>query len=93
MVRLENPDKYILKGYETHPGSKKYNAILENKITGSVIKVAFGDKNYEQYHDKIGNYSHLNHGDKKRRMLYLARHSKDKNYKYSSGWFSAKMLW
>lgn len=93
MVRITNPDKYILKSYEIHPGAKKYNAILQNKKTGDIIKVAFGDKNYQQYHDKIGHYKHLDHNDVKRRMLYHARHINDKDYKYSSGWFSAKMLW
>lgn len=93
MVRLSNPEKYELKDFEVHPGSKKYNAILENKITGSIIKVAFGQKGYQQYHDKIGRYKELDHKDIKRKILYHARHSGDKNYKYSSGWFSANYLW
>lgn len=52
---------------------KKYRAILTD---GNMAKyVDFGDKRYQQYEDKIGLYSHLDHLDKKRRVNYRARHS------------------
>ncbi len=92
-MRVKNPEEYILEGYEVANGDKKYNALLKHKKTGRVLKVGFGEKGYEQYKDKIGHYSDLDHKDSKRRAKYLTRHKNDIGYKYSSGWFSAKMLW
>lgn len=68
-------------------GNKKYTAILPNGR-----RVSFGDKRYQQYYDKIGVYSWLNHYDKKRRALYRARHGTNPK-KYSAGWFALKYLW
>jgi hypothetical protein len=92
-MRLENPEDYKLISFEKHTGNKKYNAILLNKKTKRIKKVPFGQKGYEQYHDVIGLYKHLDHKDKERRKNYLKRHRKTKDYKYSSSWFSAKYLW
>lgn len=66
---------------------KKYYAEFENGK-----KVYFGDKRYEQYFDKLGHYSKLNHLDKERRRLYYSRHGK-KAKKYSPKWFSHNYLW
>ena len=93
---VENPENYKLKGFEkSHLKQKKYDAILENKITKKIKKIPFGDKSYEQYKDSTGLdlYSHLNQNDKERRKNYLSRHAKDKDNKFSSGYFSAKYLW
>ena len=73
--------------------NKKYDAILENKTTNKKVKIPFGDNRYHQYFDKLGLYSSLNHGDKERRRLYIARHSKDINKAYSASYFSLKYLW
>jgi hypothetical protein len=73
--------------------NKKYDAILQNKKTKKQVKVPFGDRNYQQYFDKIGVYSSLNHLDKKRRQLYLNRHKRDINTAYSASWFSREYLW
>ena len=73
--------------------NKKYDAIIENKLTGRIVKIPFGDNRYQQFYDKLGLYSSLNHNDKERRRLYIARHSKDINLPYSPSYFSLKYLW
>lgn len=92
-MRIENPNDYKLIGYELGTGNHKYAAILENKKTRQRRKIQFGAKGYQHYYDKLGHYSNLNHGDKKRRGRYHARHSGDKDFKFSSGYFAAKILW
>lgn len=71
-------------------GNKKYQAILPDGR-----KVQFGDVNYQQYEDKIGLWSHLDHGDLKRRQSYRARHGAQGHFKkrYSPAWFSWHLLW
>lgn len=74
------------------PGKFKYQALLPNGK-----KVNFGDKNYQQFHDKVplGLYSHLDHNDPVRRKAYRARHSAQGYHliKYSPSWFSYNYLW
>jgi len=48
---------------------------------------------YEQYHDKIGHYSSLNHNDPKRKARYIIRHRKDIHNKPHAGYFAYKYLW
>ena len=94
MVRIENPDDYILKDIViAQDGKHKYVGILEHKTTNKIMRVPFGDRNYEQYHDKLGVYSNLDHHDKKRQENFLRRHAKNIEHKYSSGWFSKVCLW
>jgi hypothetical protein len=54
--------------------------------------IHFGDARYQQYRDKIGHYSHLDHNDTKRREQWYARHgrSTDKN---TARYWAAKVLW
>jgi hypothetical protein len=76
---------------------KKYVALLPDGR-----KVHFGDKRYQQFKDStgLGLYSHLDHGNKKRRENYFSRHSagiKDKkkaiDYEWKkSGEITAKLL-
>lgn len=68
---------------------KKYMAVFKDGRP----TVHFGDNRYEQFKDqtKLGSYSHLDHGDVKRRRAYYARHGKAKLY--SAKWFSHKYLW
>lgn len=70
---------------------KKYMAIFKDGITKSVH---FGDNRYQQYKDGSGLkvYSHLDHNDKQRKLLYYKRHGKFAN-KYSAKYFSHKYLW
>ena len=65
--------------------------------------VHFGDNRYQQYKDStgLGLYSHLDHGDKRRRAMYFQRHSDvgkkkaalRKTKKNTPKWFSHKYLW
>jgi len=73
-------------------GNKKYVAILQNE-TGLTKKVPFGDRRYQQYHDKIGVYQHLDHLDVVRRRSYRARHAGEEKKKFSAGWFAWNYLW
>jgi len=74
---------------------KKYDAFIGTK------RVSFGDRNYQQFHDKIGHWSHLDHNDPERRKKYRARHGKiytksgelAYKVKYSPEWFSWHYLW
>ena len=56
--------------------------------------IHFGDKRYEQFKDKIGDYKHLDHNDPKRKKAYYDRHG-DKNTKNkeSAKYWSHKILW
>lgn len=72
--------------YVSDRADKKYYAIVDGK------KVHFGAKGYEHYKDVLGHYSSLDHGDKKRRDAYYARHNKDYG-KGTADWFSKKILW
>lgn len=69
--------------------NKKYDVYKDDKFITS-----FGDKRYQQYHDKIGHYSNLDHGDKKRRDAYRTRHRGDKIYDPNyAGYWSWHYLW
>lgn len=76
--------------------NKKYGAINPD---GTITY--FGDKRYQQYHDKIGFYSNLDHNDKQRREKYRkrVRGIKNKQGKYTykipftANWYSYHYLW
>jgi len=97
MVSYYSKAEYKLKGFEKAKAKhKKYTAILENKKTKKQVKINFGDIRYQQFKDTtgLGLYSNKNHGDKKRRASYRARHAKDiKDGFYSAGYFSMRFLW
>lgn len=95
---------------EFYPGKdKKYTAKIPSEIYNkyrktnhkSDVYISFGAKGYQQYKDLIGDYSEYDHGDKKRREAYRARHSKIKNksgdyvYKipFTPAFFSYYLLW
>ena len=85
---------FKLIGFEVGKGNKKYTALLQEKKTGKIKKISFGDKRYQQFEDKVlKKYSHLNHYDEKRRDLYRSRHKNDKLNEFSSGFFSYYFLW
>ena len=86
---------YTLLGFQkSNKKQKKYDAKIENKKTGKIIQIPFGDNRYESYQDKTGLDLYPVHGNKTRRASYRARHMKfvKKNY-YSPGYFSYKILW
>lgn len=74
---------------------KKYIAVLLNPQTNREVRVSFGDRRYEQYHDRIGKYKHLDHQNKERRRLYRLRHAGEgeERNKYKAGWFAWHILW
>jgi hypothetical protein len=71
------------------------------KKDGKVKKIGFGLKGMQQYKDKLGGYSSLDHNDKERRKRYLARAKGIKNKegkttwkdKNSANYYSIKYLW
>jgi hypothetical protein len=69
---------------------KKYDVYTKK---GKYV-VSFGDNRYQQYKDKFGYYSYLNHGDSSRRANYRSRHSKDYIDDPSyAGFWSWHFLW
>ena len=62
--------------------NKKYDALIENKITKKIIVIPFGDVRYENYKDRTGLnlYPKLIHRDKKRRELFRNRFNIFENY-------------
>ena len=91
------PENYKLKGFEISlTCGKKYDGLIQNKKTGKIKRVAFGDLQHEHFKDKaLGLFSHLDHNDPKRRTLYQKRHGAQgfQNIKYSPAWFSWRFLW
>jgi hypothetical protein len=73
------PSKTQGKKYDVYKGDKKL--------------ASFGALGYQQYHDKIGHYSNLDHLNEDRRYLYNQRHEKDKDIHEHAGWFASKYLW
>ena len=82
---LYKPFKYFGKG------NKKYSVYVKNE-KGKPKLIHFGSALHQHYKDKIGEYSHLDHNDKKRRALYYARHGKATS-KDTAKYFSHKYLW
>lgn len=79
--------------FEAGSGNKKYNALIYDDSGNLIKKIPFGDKRYQQFHDKIGLYKHLDHHDNKRRLNYQSRHKNDKLNEFSPGYFSWHYLW
>lgn len=72
---------------------KKYDVYDQN---GNYI-VSFGGKRpngqpYDQFHDRIGYYSHYDHNDPQRRFNYYKRHGSNPK-PLSAKYFSHKYLW
>lgn len=72
-----------------HDGKHKY--IATEKNTGR--SVMFGDINYQQYKDRLGHYSSLDHHDEKRRESFRIRSNRFKDDIGSAGWFAYHLLW
>lgn len=66
---------------------KKYDVYKQGRFIAS-----FGDTRYQQYTDKIGHYSNLNHYDKERKRLYYSRHGLNADTQ-TPKWFSHRYLW
>ena len=84
------------------PRTKKYTAIIKNKITKKTRILHFGHKDYQQFKDRSTNklYSKGDHGDKRRQQNYYNRHSGIKSRKKaikkevdkSKGYYTPKIL-
>ncbi len=94
MVRIKTS-----KGTFDYEKSTRKDKKLMVNINGVIVH--FGNPQYEQYKDKTGIWSHLDHNDKKRRDSYLKRSggiidgssdlTKDKIT--SSNYHSREVLW
>ena len=81
------------------PYNKKYSVYV--KINDKPKLIHFGDRNMEQYYDKIGYWHNLDHFDKTRRASYRARAAGIKNKKNkhtyldknSANYWSYHILW
>lgn len=83
-------EKELYKPFKSKAKHKKYSVyVMKN---GKKTLIHFGDNRYEQFKDKLGEYSNLDHNDPKRKKLYYARHGQtsDKN---SAKYWSHKILW
>lgn len=92
MIVKINNKRYLLE--KSTRKNKKYD-VYEILLSGRKDYItSFGDTRYEHYHDRIGKFSHLDHGDPKRRMNYRSRHSKDNidDPKYAGFW-AYNYLW
>ena len=89
-------DKFkLIKFQKSKTKGKKYDAIIEEKLTKRRMRIPFGAIGYEQYRDDTGLklYTRYDHLDRERRKNYLKRHQ-DTIYKmYSPSWFSSVFLW
>lgn len=91
----------IIKIEKSPAKNKKYRAHV--KQNDKIEKIDFGDSRYEQYKDStpLKAFSHLDHGDKKRRDNYFKRHSGTTNKKealkkekgITARYLSHKFLW
>ena len=93
----------VVNIYKSTKKGKKYKAVVKNKKTRRTRLLHFGGLGYEQFKDStgLGLYTHLNHGDPKRRRNYFGRHSngnttkrKALNYeiKKSKGLYTPRLL-
>ena len=61
----------LYKPFPSTAKHKKYSVYVKKGDSTKLIH--FGDTRYGQFKDKLGHYSHLDHGDPQRRANYLAR--------------------
>lgn len=87
---MQSQKSYIFNGYTIHPSDrpdKKYYAQSPTK------RIYFGDPQFQQYRDKIGLFSHLDHRDPQRRRAFLSRFKRCADKPGTPCFFSAKLLW
>ena len=70
--------------------TKKYSVYVRRD--GARRLIHFGDKRYGQFRDRLGHYAHLDHGDRKRRERYFARHGRTKD-KNTAKYWANRVLW
>jgi len=95
----EKDDKPLYRPFKSKAKGKKYSVYVMKDNKKRLIH--FGDSSMQQFKDKLGSYSNLDHGDAKRRASYLARAKGIKNKageltwkdKNSANYYSVKYLW
>lgn len=93
-------NKKLYTPFVSKAKNSKYSVYVKGN-NGRLKLIHFGDSRMQQYKDKLGHYSNLDHGDKERRKRYLSRAKgiKDKNgnltwkNKNSANYYSIKYLW
>lgn len=85
-------DKFYFK--RSDKPQKKYVAIFPSRDGNKPKRVYFGDSRYQQYKDAtgLGAWSHMDHGDNRRRRAYHARHQRPGRM-YTPSYFSWYYLW
>ena len=83
-------DKPLYKPFKSTAKNKKYSVYVMKGDKKRLIH--FGDSRYQQFKDKLGEYSHLDHNDKMRKKKYYSRHGKT-NDKNSAKYWSHRILW
>lgn len=83
--------KDLYKPFKSKAKNKKYSVYVKDS-KGNKKLIHFGDSRYGQFKDKLGHYSHLDHGDPKRRKAYYDRHGKATS-KDTAKYWSHKILW
>ena len=94
---LDNKGNRIFnKPFPSKAKNKKYSVYVK----GDKI-IHFGDKRYQHFKDKIGDYKSLDHNDPVRRKSYLARAKGIKNKqgeltwkdKNTANYWAVRVLW
>ena len=83
--------KVLYKPFKSKAKYKKYSVYVKGN-KGKPKLIHFGDNRYQHFKDKIGDYSHLDHGDPQRKKNYYSRHGKATS-KDSAKYWSHKILW
>ena len=88
-------DEWSLMGFQPASYPHKYLAIIRsNAAPDWVVRIPFGRRGYDQYHDQVfGLFANRDHLDPQRRAAYRARHARDRLDEFSPGYFSMRYLW
>ena len=87
----KSKSKPLYKPFKSSAKNKKYSVYVKGK-TGNPRLIHFGDSRYQQFKDKLGAYSKLDHNDLKRKKAYYSRHG-NATSKDSAKYWSHKILW
>jgi hypothetical protein len=87
IVKIKDKTFNIMKSQNEN---KKYDVYYNNKKI-----LSFGDRNYQHYYDRFGDFKDLNHKDEKRRESYKKRSEGIGNLDdpFSSNFWSYYFLW
>lgn len=95
MPYYKKSDYNLVNIQKSDRAGKKYTAVIQQK-RGKIKYIHFGALGYQQYRDstKLKLYKKFDHGDKKRKDNYVARHQGFiKPGYYSAGQMSMDFLW